>query len=187
MAYEEWGPLAGLVGDWASDYDGRDVSYHSDAGVLAETEYREEATFAPFGPVGSGPRSLYGLDYRTAIFRRDEDRPFHTEVGYWMWDGAESQVMRLVVISRAQCTLAGGTAEPGATTLRLAATRGSNTYGILANPIQDRTAHATRFDLTVVIDGDTLSYDQTTTIEDTRTPSMVLHTDRNVLRRAVAV
>lgn len=53
---------------------------------MLETPYREKCTFKAFGPVDNGDQHLYGLDYKTAMWRGDEDNPFHTEVGYWLWD-----------------------------------------------------------------------------------------------------
>jgi len=35
--------------------------------------------------VDNGSQSLYGLDYKSAMWRWDEENPFHTEVGYWLW------------------------------------------------------------------------------------------------------
>ncbi len=183
MSYEEWGPLAGLVGTWESGYDGLDVSYHNEDGKLSETPYRERATFQGFGPVDNGDQRLYGLDYRTAIFSRDQDQPFHHEVGYWMWDAAASQVTRAFVLSHGQAVLAGATVAPDATTFRLHAGVGSDTYGILSNLYLDVVAHTTSFDVTVTVDGDTFSYDETTVMEHKMWPAVILHTDRNTLTR----
>lgn len=183
MANEEWGPLAGLIGTWESGLDGLDVSYHNDKGKIAETAYREKTTFKPFGPVESGEQSLYGLDYRTAAYREGEDRPFHTEVGYWMWDAMYRQVVRCFMLPRASALIAGGTAEPDATTFKLAAELGSNTYGILSNKYLDEVAKTTRFDVTVTVKGDTFTYDETTVVEHTKYPAVIMHTDRNTLKR----
>jgi hypothetical protein len=183
VSYEEWGPLAGLVGTWESGYEGRDVSYHHEHGKVSETPYREVTTFTPFGPVDSGDQCLYGLDYRTAIYREGEESPFHTEVGYWLWDAGERQVVRCFVMPRAQAVLAGATVEPDATTFQLTATLGSDTYGILSNLYLDVVARTTRFDVTVTIGADSFSYEQTAVVEHKMWPSVVLHTDRNTLTR----
>jgi hypothetical protein len=57
------------------------------------TPYREKATVTPFGPVCNGGQRLFGLDYRTAMWRDAETNPFHTEVGYWLWDAATGEVL----------------------------------------------------------------------------------------------
>ncbi len=182
MANEEWGPLAGLIGTWESGMDGLDVSYHNDKGKIAETPYREKTTFKPFGPVDNGEQVLYGLDYRTAAWREGEDNPFHTEVGYWMWDAKAKQVIRCFIIPRAQASLAGATVEPNATSYKLEAVLGSNTYGILSNLYLDEVAHTTRFDVNISFTADTFSYDETTVVEHKKHPTVILHTDRNTLK-----
>ena len=183
MANEEWGPLAGLIGTWESGFNGWDVSYHNDKGKIAETAYRETTTFKPFGPVDSGDQYLYGLDYRTAAYREGADQPFHTEVGYWMWDATHRQVVRCFMLPRATTLIAGGTAEPDATTFKLAAELGSNTYGILSNKYLDEVAKTTRFDVTVTVEGDIFTYDETTVVEHTKFPAVIMHTARNALKR----
>ena len=182
MANEEWGPLAGLIGTWESGFDGLDVSFHNDEGKVAETPFREKTTFKPFGPVDNGDQCLYGLDYRTAAYRKGEDNPFHTEVGYWMWDATNKQVTRCFVIPRAQALIAGATVEPDATSFTLESTLGSVTYGILSNQHLNEFAHTTRFDVTVSFTADTFSYDETTVVEHKRSPAVIMHTDRNTLK-----
>ncbi len=181
MARELWGPLAGLIGTWESGLVGLDVAFHNDLGKIHETPFRERTTFQPFGPIETGEQCLYGLDYRTAVWRQDDDRPFHSEVGYWMWDAQDQQVTRCFVLARAQALIAGGTVEPDATSFRLEARIGSNTYGILSNQHMDEVAHTTRFDVTISFSEDTFTYDETTVIEHKKYPSVVMHTDRNTL------
>jgi hypothetical protein len=97
---------------------------------VIETPYRERTTLPPFGPVENGIQSLYGLDYRTAAWRGDEENPFHTEVGYWLWDATDRQVLRSFMIPRGSAILAGGTAAADDTTFTMVAAVGSETYGI---------------------------------------------------------
>jgi len=182
MANELWGPLAGLIGTWESGWDGLDVSFHNDEGKIAETPFREKTVFKPFGPVDNGDQCLYGLDYRTAAWRGTEENPFHTEVGYWLWDATNQQVTRCFVIPRGQTLIAGATVAPDATSFTLESTLGSNTYGILSNKHIDEIAHTTRFDVTVSFTEDTFSYDETTVIEHKRYPTVIMHTDRNTLK-----
>lgn len=181
MAFEEWGPLAGLIGNWEGD-QGLDVSFHNDEGKIAETPYREKTSFKPFGPVDNGRQCLYGLDYRTAAWRGDEENPFHTEVGYWMWDAADSQVMRCFLVPRASAIIAGATVAADAKVFTLAAEIGSNVYGVLSNRYLDEIARTTRFDVTLTVNEDSFSYDETTVVEHQRTGGVVMHTDRNTLK-----
>lgn len=178
-----WGPLHILIGEWASGYDGIDVAFHSDEGKLGETVFREETTYQPLGSVSIGARSLYGLDYRTAIWREGDASPFHTEIGYWLWDETTSQVVRCFIVPHATTLIAGGIVAPDATEMTLHAAQGSPTYGILSTPSLHAVAHTTRFDLTVHVEEDVLRYEQTTTVDYVQRHSSILHTDRNTLRR----
>jgi hypothetical protein len=182
MGYELWGPLGGLVGTWEGDA-GLDVSFHNDLGKIAETPYREKTTFKPFGPVDNGNQALYGLDYRTAAWRAEDVNPFHTEVGYWLWDPSDSQVLRCFMVPRGSALIAGATVRPDATTFVLEADLGSTTYGILSNRYLDQFAKTTRFDVTITIEGETFKYDETTTVEHAKSHDLILHTDRNTMHR----
>jgi hypothetical protein len=182
MGYEQWGPLGGLVGTWEGA-EGLDVAFHNDLGKIAETEYREKTTFKPFGPVDNGAQILFGLDYRTAAWKADEDNPFHTEVGYWLWDAKDGQVLRCFMVPRGSVVIAGASVEPTATSFVLEADLGSTTYGILSNKYLDAFARTTRFDVTITIEGETFRYDETTTVEHSKSADLILHTDRNTLQR----
>jgi hypothetical protein len=162
-----------------------DVSFHNVEGETADTPYRERTTFNPFGPVDNGSQVLYGLDYRTAAWRGDEENPFHTEVGYWLWDAGARQVMRCFMVPRGSTILAIGTADPDARQFTMTARVGSETDGILSNPYLDRAARATDYEVTVTLseDGQEFSYDETTTLTLSRVPGPQRHTDRNTLRR----
>ena len=136
MSNEAWGPLAGLIGQWEGN-QGVDLSYHNAKGAIGETPYREVVTFKPFGPVENGLQSLMGLDYRMAAWRGDEENPFHTEIGYWLWDAANEQVMRCFMVPRGSTVIAGGHVTADATEYVLGAELGSKTYGILSNQYLD--------------------------------------------------
>src|SRR5438552_12697153 len=93
----------------------------------------EKLTFKPFGPVDNGSQSLYGLDYKSAMWRGSEDNPFHTEVGYWLWDGATGEVLRGFVVPRGITVLAGGTTAADATSWTMHAELGGTNYTIGEN------------------------------------------------------
>ena len=125
----EWGPLGPLVGEWEGE-GGLDTSYSHARGEVVGTPYLEKVTFKPFGPVDNGSQHLYGLDYKTAMWRNDEENPFHTEVGYWLWDGATGEVLRGFVVPRGITVLAGGQADADATSFTLKAAVGDAQYPI---------------------------------------------------------
>jgi hypothetical protein len=177
----EWGPLAALIGEWEGD-EGLDVSFHNATGKVAETKFRERATFAPFGPVANGPQQLWGLDYRMAAWRLNEENPFHTEIGYWLWDGATGEVLRCFMVPRGSTTIAGGTAAIDATTFDLAAKLGDESYGVLSAPYLAKNARTTKYTCTVRTEGGLYAYESCTTYHHVR-GGEIAHTDRNRLKK----
>lgn len=179
----EWGPLSGLAGTWEGA-QGLDVAFSHSRGVVFETPYREIATFKPFGPVDNGNQHLYGLDYKTAMWREDEDNPFHTEVGYWLWDGATGEVLRGFVVPRGITVLAGGTSTPDATTFAMRAKAGDPCYDIGQNQYLNDAARTLSFEVTMTVNaGDTLSYEEHTMLHMKEIDGTFDHSDRNTLRR----
>lgn len=180
-----WGPLGGLIGEWEGD-QGLDVSFHNAANRVGETSYRERVTLAPFGPVNNGKQCLYGLDYRMSAWRPNEENPFHTEVGYWLWDAEGGHVLRCFMVPRGTTVLAGGVALPSDSSFSVEANVGSETYGILSNLYLAGRARTTKYTCKVVGDGDTFSYDSCTTYVH-GAGGVIAHTDRNTLRRVRAL
>jgi hypothetical protein len=177
------GPLAPLAGTWEGD-QGLDVAYSNDEGKLLEIPYRERTVLNPFGPVDNGAQQLFGLDYRMAAWKETQEDPFHTEVGYWLWDAAANQVTKCFIIPRGSSIQAGGPATPGATSFQLTANVGSEIYGILSNQFLAKAARSTAYAVTITVGPDgSFAYTQTTSIEHARWPQMIAHTDRNVLHR----
>jgi hypothetical protein len=179
----EWGPLALLAGVWEGDV-GEDVAYSNERGEIALTPYREHIEFKPFGPVENGVQTLYGLDYRMAAWRGTEENPFHTEVGYWLWDATDGQVMRCFLIPRGSAIIAGGLVAPDATSFTLDAAVGSETYGILSNNFLAAQARTVRYEvkIDVSVDG-VFSYEEVSVIEHGKLPEHLSHTDSNTLQR----
>jgi hypothetical protein len=176
------GPLGALAGTWEGD-QGLDVSFHNATGQVGETPYRERVVFNPFGPVDNGKQCLYGLDYRMSAWRIGEDDPFHTEVGYWLWDAANEQVMRCFMVPRASTLIAGGTASADATEFTMVADVGSETYGVLSNPYLAVAARTVRYECTITVADGGWAYDETTTVDVKAMGGLMAHTDRNVLHR----
>jgi len=178
----EWGPLAGLIGEWEGT-GGLDTAYSHSRGEVVGTPYLEKLTFKPFGPVDNGSQHLYGLDYKTAMWRDDEANPFHTEVGYWLWDGATGEVLRGFVVPRGITVLAGGVAAADATSFRLTATKGASEYTIGENEYLAKAASTVSYEVTITLGEDSWSYSETTTLQMTQFPQPFAHTDANTLRR----
>ncbi len=180
----EWGPLEGLIGEWESDKGGLDAAFSHSRGEVLQTPYLEKLTMKPFGPVDNGNQHLYGLDYKSAMWRGDEENPFHTEVGYWLWDSATGEVMRGFVVPRGITVLAGGVAAADAKSFTLSARPGDPNYSIGENKYLSKHASTLSYDATITINDDgSWSYDETTMLKMDEFPEPFAHTDRNTLRK----
>jgi hypothetical protein len=178
------GPLGHLVGTWRGD-KGNDVAPSmGDRNDEAVSPYREEMTFEPTGRVDNHEQILYGLRYRTTAWRIGEPDSFHEELGYWMWDKANKQVMRCFMIPRGVTVLAGGDADQLSTELRLAAECGSETYGICSNHFLDREFKTVRYELELTFNEDgSFTYKEDTILRIKGRDELFHHTDANTLRR----
>jgi hypothetical protein len=179
----EWGPLEGLIGEWESEKIGQDFSYHHAEGQVGTTDYVEKVTMKPFGPVDNGTQHLYGLDYKTAMWRHDEENPFHTEVGYWLWDAATGEVLRGMVIPRGITVLAGGIASADAKEFTLKAAKGEELYTIGENQYLAKNASTISYEVTITIGDGTWSYTEDSVLQMTQFAEPLHHTDSNTLRR----
>ena len=180
---DEWGPLAAMAGDWEGE-GGLDAAFSHSQGKVLDTPYLEKLSFKPFGPVDNGAQSLYGLDYKTAMWRGDEENPFHTEVGYWLWDAATGEVVRGFVVPRGITVLAGGVATADAKSFALSARAGDPHYSIGENKYLAKNASTLSYDVTITINDDgTWGYDETTMLKMKEFPEPFAHTDRNTLRK----
>ena len=184
MANEEWGPLAALIGDWQGE-GGLDTAFAHASEKVLDTPFTEKVSMKPFGPVGNGRQSLYGLDYKTAMWRGSEENPFHTEVGYWLWDGATGEVLRGFVVPRGITVLAGAIGVAAdATEFTLSAETGGDLYSIAENQYLRQHASTRRYEVTITTGADTWSYHETTTLKMDEFPDLFPHVDHNTLTRA---
>ncbi|GKS65341.1 FABP family protein [Nitrospira sp.] len=176
------GPLATLAGVWEGD-KGADLAPSDDRGT-EENTFRERITFEPIGQVRNHEQVLYGLRYATVARRIGEADPFHEEVGYWLWDAGERQVLRCFIVPRGVALIAGGTTEPTATTFSLVAEVGSGTYGICSNRFLAKEFKTVRYELTVtILDKNRFHYREDTQIQMPGRSDLFHHTDENTLTR----
>jgi hypothetical protein len=180
--HEEWGPLAGLIGEWEGE-GGLDTSYHHAEGKVVDTPFYEKVTMKPFGPVQNGRQTLFGLDYKSAMWKGDEENPFHTELGYWLWDAATGEVLRAFVVPRGISVLAGGTASADATEWTMLAELGHPTYAVGENTYLNKHASTVRYEVTITVGADEWSYRERTSLKMDQFPDLFPHDDHNTLRR----
>jgi len=178
---KNFGPLAALAGTWEGD-QGIDFSrVHSKE---IETKYRERIVFEPLGPVRNGPQELYGLRYSMTAWRLGEDDAFHEELGYWLWDAGNKQVLRCFMVPRGVLINAGGDAEADSKSFHLSAEVGSETYGILSNKYLDASYKTMKYELDVSIQDDgSFSYREDTQLWIPINEAIFHHTDQNTLTK----
>ena len=180
---EMLGPLRLLAGVWEGD-KGSDLAPAAERARAATSPYRERMTFEPMGQVNNHEQVLFGLRYATVAWRIGEPDAFHEEVGYWLWDPEDKQVMRCFLVPRGVSVIAGGTAAADARRFDLEANLGSETYGICSNRFLDQEFKTVRYELSVTFHGaDSFSYEEDTQIEIRGQAALFHHRDRNTLRR----
>ena len=177
------GPLAPLIGIWEGG-TGHDIAPDDNRGT-ENNHYRERMIFEPMGPVNNHEQCLYGLKYSTMAWRLGEDAAFHEDMGYWLWDAQDKQVMKSFVIPRGIALIAGGTVEPSARSFKIASKEGSPCYGILHNLFIEKEFKIVGFDLAIdmAADGKSFTYDQDTILRLKGRTDLFHHRDKNTLRR----
>jgi len=186
MEYENYGPLRFYIGKWKSDgFNGENRAPDPDRKV-ENTKFRQEMIFEPIGDVENHEQLLYALRYHTKAWEEGaDDKPFHEEVGYFIWDKTNNQVLKSFIVPRGIAVNAGGTAEANATEFSVTAELGSNTYGICSNKFLDTEFQTVRYtNKFEFIDEDTFTYDENTQIKIKGQAKIFDHTEKNTLKRA---
>jgi hypothetical protein len=180
---DKLGPLAVFAGVWQGE-KGDDKAPDDDRISVEHNLYRETMSFEPIGEVNNHEQSLFGLRYAMMAWRLDAEEPFHEEVGYWLWDAANGQVMKGFNVPRGYAVLAGGTAAADADSFEMAASVESETYGISSNAFLTEEFRTVRYELRVdILDEDTFSYASNTIIQIKGQDELFNHRDSNTLRR----
>ena len=176
------GPLTPLVGIWEGA-EGEDIAPSGGRGTEIN-KFRERITFEPLGPVKNHEQVLYGLRYSTTAWPLGKEDPFHEELGYWLWDSQEKQVLRCFIVPRGITIIAGGTVDPEAKSFELSADVGSETYGICSNIFLDQEFKTVRYELKVAINDDqSFSYEEDTQLKIKGQADLFHHTDKNTLKK----
>lgn len=176
------GPLSALAGTWEGD-KGIDIATSASREPM-ETPFRERAVFEPMGAVDNHEQSLWALRYSTTAFRIGEADAFHEELGYWLWDPREEQVLRCFVVPRGVSILAGGSATASARSFALYADVGSETYGISSNRFLDTEFKTVRYELSVNLEEpDVFAYEEDTQLRIKGLSELFHHRDSNRLTR----
>jgi hypothetical protein len=178
----DYGPLACLIGTWKGD-SGMDVAPEPDD--TENNPYYETIRFEAAGDVTNAEeQTLSVVRYHQEVSRKSNDKVFHDQVGYWLWDPATDIVIQTLTIPRAVSLLAGGraTVERDRTVFIVRAKEGDTEWGIIQSPFMLDKARTLEFRHQLTVKGDRLRY-QETTVLDIYGDHHFDHTDQNTLRR----
>ena len=178
----EYGPLACLVGTWKGD-SGMDVSPEPDGDE--HNPFYETIVFEAAGDVTNAEeQTLSMIRYHQQVRRKSNDKVFHDQVGYWLWDASTGVVVQTLSIARAVTLLAGGKAvvNGDSTVFEVSAEDGDSQWGIVQSPFMQEKARTLGFRHKLTVSGDTMSYNETT-ILDIYGKHNYEHTDSNTLSR----
>lgn len=181
----DYGPLNALIGRWKGD-KGIDIAPEPDG--EENNPYYETITFTPIADVTNAESQvLTALHYRQIVQRKSNDKVFHDETGYWMWDAAEETVMHSLTIPRGVCLLAGGKynsadIENGDVSIQVSAGIDDEQWGIVQSPFMTNNAKTTHYSQSINVDNGTLVYSQTMIVDIYG--KVFEHTDKNELERA---
>src|SRR5450756_2100589 len=161
----DYGPLVGLIGTWKSAPNGGVDVAPGQAGSKvgkgkpAVSPYYETITYTPAGgAVNASEQHLAALYYRQQVFAKIDNKQFHDQTGYLIYDKKYQKVYDTFCIPRGVCVVAEG--APGTTlTLKTQSQGVAETQYMLNN---DRTE---AFSVTFELSGNTLKYEQTTDLQ----------------------
>ena len=178
----DYGPLTTLVGTWQGD-KGLDIAPEPDG--IENNPYYETITFSAIGDTTNAESQiLAALHYRQIVKRKSNNKVFHEETGYWMWDAERELVMHSLTIPRAVSLLAGGnasTTDDGSVQLTVNAALNDPDWKILQSPFMRDNAKTIAFKQLIDINADILKYSETTTLDIYG--KIFEHTDENELGR----
>jgi hypothetical protein len=180
-----YGPLAALVGTWEGD---KGVDRAPEPDGEERNPYYETIVFEAAGDVTNADKqTLSVVRYHQVVRRKSNNKVFHDQVGYWLWDPADNTIVETFTIPRGVAVVAGGTLAPAADpaqqlVFEVAADASSSQFGIVQAPFMFKQAKTTAFTHTLNVTGDEMSYSEST-ILDIYGKKSYDHKDVNTLRR----
>ena len=178
----DYGPLQELIGIWQGD-KGLDVAPEPDGSE--SNPYYESINYSACGNVTNAETQvLSAIYYHQIVTRKADNRVFHDQTGYWMWDSERQLIMHSLTIPRAVCVLAGGQyignkASEGDVLIEVAADIDNPDWSIIQAPFMRDNARTTAFSQSITVGNGKLSYVQTTMVDIYG--KVFEHTDQNEL------
>ena len=182
----DYGPLAALVGTWKGD---KGVDRAPEPDGEERNPYYETISFEAAGDVTNAEKqTLSVVRYHQVVSRKSNNKVFHDQVGYWLWDPADNTIIETFTIPRGVAVVAGGELAPPANpdqelVFEVAAEAGSPDCGIVQAPFMFQQAKTTAFTHTLTVRGDEMEYSEST-ILDIYDRTAYDHKDVNTLRRS---
>jgi hypothetical protein len=175
------GPLTGMAGIWEG-IRGLDVKPKADG--PKKQAYVERIELQPVDPQTNGPQLFYGLRYHTHITKPDQVKTYHDQVGYWLWEPANGNLIHTLSLPRGMITMASGNASPDAKQFELLAKENDPAAGISSNPFLNYAFRTVEYRIKVTINDDqTWSYEQDTVMKIKDQAELFHHVDNNTLRK----
>jgi hypothetical protein len=173
------GPLTGMAGIWEG-VRGLDVKPKADG--PRKQAFVERIELQPIDPQTNGPQLFYGLRYHSHITKPDQVKTYHDQVGYWLWEPANNNIIHTLSIPRGMITMASGKASADARKFELVAKEDDRCAGISSNPFLDYAFRTVEFRIQVTIHDDgTWSYEQDTVLKIQNQVELFHHVDNNTL------
>ncbi len=179
-----YGPLSELIGEWVGD---KGIDIAPEPGGIENNPYYETITFTAIGDVTNAEEQvLVAIHYRQIVRRKSDDKVFHDETGYWMWDAKEGVIIHSLTIPRAVSVLAGGSytgekSTDGRIILKVSAGLDDNNWRIIQSPFMQKNATTIKFRHQITVGNGKLSYTETTDVDIYG--ETFEHTDQNELLR----
>ncbi|MDX1812305.1 MAG: heme-binding beta-barrel domain-containing protein [Gammaproteobacteria bacterium] len=179
----DYGPLTDLIGVWEGS-KGEDIAPEPDG--VENNPYYETIIYSAAGDVTNAESQVLAvLHYRQIVKRKSNDKIFHDETGYWMWDAERQLVMHSLNIPRAVSLLAGGSHtgaknENGETVLEVSASMDDKDWQIIQSPFMRDNAKTQKFQHQITVGNGKMSYFETTIVDIYG--KIFEHTDKNQLQ-----
>jgi len=177
----DYGPLAALIGVWKGD-KGVDRAPEPDA--EERNPYYETIIFEAAGDVTNAERqTLSVVRYHQVVSRKSNDKVFHDQVGYWLWDPSDDTIVETFTIPRAVAVVAEGKlAAPVDLSQELVFEVAAQQNAIAQAAFMFQQAKTTAFTHRMTVRGDEMSYTEST-ILDIYEKHSYDHKDLNTLHR----
>ena len=149
--------------------------------------FNEQLLFEPIGTVTNAEQqTLAALRYHQVVSRKSNDKVFHNETGYWLWDAASNVIMQTLTIPRGVALVAGGkfAGNPAVLPAELVvrAAVDDDQWSIVQSPFMRDNARTVSFMHSIVVSAERLEYTETTELEIYG--RSFSHTDTNTLSRS---